>query len=70
MLRGIAGIGVRVPWVGNRVAFVALQTAWFWSWGWLGGRFEISQKLVAAIVVANAHRYLHHDITILSIFFL
>jgi len=55
VLRGIAGIGVRVPWVGNRVAFVALQTAWFWSWGWLGGRFGISQQLVATVLVANAN---------------
>ena len=61
MLRGIAGIGVRVPWVGNRVAFVALQTAWFCRWGWLGGRFGISQQLIAAVLIANANSNLAQE---------
>ena len=69
MLRGIAGIGVRVPWVGNRVAFVALQTAWFWSWGWLGGRFGISQQLVATVLVANANSNLGQEKVSLAVFF-
>jgi len=55
VLRGIAGIGVRVARVGNSVAFVALQTARFWRWGWLGGRFGISQQLIAAVLIANAN---------------
>ena len=69
MLRGIASIGVRVARVGNRVAFVALQTARFWRWGWLGGRFGISQQLIAAVLVANANSNLGQEKVSLAVFF-
>ena len=69
MFCGIAVIGVRVPWVGNSVAFVALQTAWFWRWGWLGGRFGISQQLIAAVLIANANSNLAQEKVSLAFFF-